>query len=429
MDILEPKNLLHGAIGYSTIAKGKIKKIDLTEVINSKGVEKVITYQDIPGVNDVGPVFKGDPIFTENNIEYYGQPIFAVAAKTNELARKAIKKAKIEYIERKPILNINDAIKKKSFVLKPVKISKGNAINEIKSNNVKVVIGPITSKEFEIAEKHNDLVFISPSNINSKFSKNIISIGIILESQLLALLNFIKKQKKNKTIIMYPENQYLDLIEKELKNLSLTDYKTFTYSPNPETLTGEIEELTNYTERKRNLELRKKMFEDKEDEESKKELERLEQLYTLGDVNFDSVIIIDFGSNLKSVLTSLVYTDVNQEKVLFTTVNQWFDESIFFENTIKDLYYPSVNFKEFNKYNEKYFKKFNIYPHEITILTYDALGLIYYTWKKNGMIKSINDFSFKNKIKGKIGTFSFKNQKVIQELEIYKTENKKFVKF
>tara|TARA_Y100000768_G_scaffold45143_1_gene29488 strand:- start:781 stop:1929 length:1149 start_codon:yes stop_codon:yes gene_type:complete len=303
------------------------------------------------------------------------------------------------------------------------------AINEIKSNNVKVVIGPITNEEFEIAEKHNDLIFISPSNINSKFSNNIISIGISLESQLLALLNFIKKQKKTKTVIMYPENQFLDLIEKELKNLNLANIKTFTYSSNPEVLTGEIEKLTNYTQRKRNLELRKKMFEDKEDEESIKELERLEQLYTLGEVNFDSVVIIDFGNNLKSVLTSLVYTDVNQENVLFTTVNQWFDESIFYENTIKDLYYPSVNFKEFNKYNKKYFKKFNIYPNEITILTYDALGLIYYTWKKNGIIKSINDFSFKNKIKGKIGTFSFNNQKVIQELDIYKTENKKFIKF
>ena len=303
------------------------------------------------------------------------------------------------------------------------------AINDIKSSNVKIVIGPITNEEFEIAEKHNDLVFVSPSNINSNFSNNIISIGISLESQLLALLDFIKKQKKNKTVIMYPENQYLDLIEKELKNLNLADIKTFTYSSNPEVLTGEIEKLTNYTQRKRNLDLRKKIFEDKEDEESVKELERLEQLYTLGGVNFDSVIIIDFGNNLKSVLTSLVYTDVNQENVLFTTVNQWFDESIFYENTIKDLYYPSINFREFKKYNEKYFKKFNIYPNEITILTYDALGLIYYTWKKNGIIKSINDFSFKNKIKGKIGTFSFKNEKVIQELDIYKTGDKKFIKF
>ena len=303
------------------------------------------------------------------------------------------------------------------------------AINEIKSNNVKIVIGPITNEEFEIAEKHDDLIFISPSNIDSRFSNNIISIGISLESQLLALLNFIKKQKKTKTIIMYPENQFFDLIEKELKNLNLTNIKTFTYSPNPEVLTGEIEKLTNYTQRKRNLELRKKMFEDKEDEESIKELERLEQLYTLGDVNFDSLIIIDFGSNLKSVLTSLVYTDVDQEKILITTVNQWFDESIFYENTIKDLYYPSVNYKEFKKYNEKYFTEYNIFPNEITILTYDALGLIYYTWKKKGMIRSINDFSFKSRIKGKIGTFSFKNQKVIQELDIYKTDNKKFIKF
>ena len=132
------------------------------------------------------------------------------------------------------------------------------AINEIKSNDVKVVIGPITNEEFEIAEKHNDLIFISPSNINSEFSNNIISIGISLESQLLALLNFIKKQKKTKTVIMYPKNQFLDLIEKELKNLNLTNIKTFIYSPNPEVLTGEIEELTNYTQRKRNLELRKK---------------------------------------------------------------------------------------------------------------------------------------------------------------------------
>ena len=171
------------------------------------------------------------------------------------------------------------------------------------------------------------------------------------------------------------------------------------------------------------------MFQDKEDDQSVRELEKLEQLYTLGSVNFDSVIIIDFGNNLKSVLTSLVYTDVNQKDVLITTVNQWFDESIFYENTIKTLYYPSINYKEFKKYNENYFKKFSSYPNEITILTYDALGLIYYAWKKNGKINSINDFLFKSKIKGKIGTFSFKDRRVTQDLDIYKTENKKFTKF
>ena len=303
------------------------------------------------------------------------------------------------------------------------------AIQDIRSQGIKVVIGPITHEEFKGIQKYNDLVFISPSNINPEFTDNIISVGVSLESQLLALMKFIKKQKKSKTVIMYPENQYSDLIKEKIKKLNLNKIRTFTYSPNPEILTGEIEILTNYSQRKKRLELRKKMFEDKEDEQSIKELERLEQLYTLGDVNFDSVIIIDFGNNLKSVLTSLVYADVDQDKVLYTTINQWFDESIFYENTIKSLYYPSINYKEFKKYNEKYFNKFKSYPNEITILTYDALGLIYYAWKKNGQIQSIDDFLFKNIIKGKIGTFSFKDKRVLQELNIYKTEKNRFIKF
>ena len=304
------------------------------------------------------------------------------------------------------------------------------AINDLKKVGVKIIIGPTTFEEFEQVQKYNNMIFISPSNINPEFSNNIISIGVSLESQLNALMKFIKKQNKKKTIIMYPKNQYLELIENKINALSLNNnFKKFSYSPNPEVLTGEIEVLTNYAERKRRLELRKKMFQDKEDEQSLKELERLDQLYTLGNVNFDSVIIIDFGSNLQSVLTSLVYTDVNQDTVLFTTINQWFDESIFYENTIKNLYYPSVNYDEFKKYNNKYFERFNLYPNDMTILAYDALGLIYYAWKKKGQLNSINDFTFKNKIKGKIGTFSFKNKKVTQELIIYKTENNKFIKF
>ena len=303
------------------------------------------------------------------------------------------------------------------------------AIQDIKSEGIKIVIGPIEHKDFNDVKKYNDLIFISPSNIDPNFNENIISIGVSLESQLTALINFIEKQKKKKTVIMYPKNQYSEFIEKKIKKLNLSKIKTFMYDSNPEILTGEIEILTNYSQRKKSLELRKKMFEDKEDDQSIRELARLEQLYTLGEVDFDSVIIIDFGHNLKSVLTSLVYTDVDQDKVLFTTINQWFEESIFNENTIKNLYYPSVNYEEFKKYNNKYFKKFKSYPNEISILTYDALGLIYYAWKTNGQLQSVNDFSFKKKIQGKLGTYSFKGKEVLQELNIYKTEKNKFKKF
>ena len=304
-----------------------------------------------------------------------------------------------------------------------------NAIQEIKEQGANIIIGPINNEDFEEVKKYNDVVFISPSNINPEFENNIISIGISLESQMITLMRFIQNQKKNKTIIMVPKNHYANFIEKKLDKLNLKNYKIFKYSPDPKILTGEIEILTNYSQRKKNLDLRKKMFEDKEDQQSIIQLKKLEQKYTLGDVNFDSVIIIDFGNSLKSVLTSLVYADVDQEKVLLMTVNQWFDESIFYEKTVKNLYYPSVNYKEFKKYKENYFKTFNSFPSEITILAYDAIGLIYYVWKKNGKINTVNDFSFKGKIKGKIGTFSFNNKKIIQDLSIYQTKKNKFIKF
>ena len=303
------------------------------------------------------------------------------------------------------------------------------AVEDIRSQGAKIIIGPINNEDFDIVKKFNNLIFISPSNKNPESQTNIISIGVSLESQMVALMNFIKKQKKKKTVILVPKNRYENFIQEKLSNLDLKNYKIFKYNPDPKVLTGEIEILTNYSQRKKNLELRKKMFEDKEDEQSKRELEKLDQKYTIGEVNFDSVIIIDFGTSLKSVLTSLVFSDVDPKKVLFTTVNQWFDESIFYENTVKTLYYPSVNYREFKKYKNNYFETFGNFPSEISILAYDAIGLIYYTWKKNGSIDSINDFYFKEKIKGKIGTFSFNNKKTIQDLQIYKAEKNRFTKF
>jgi xanthine dehydrogenase large subunit len=136
-DIQEPKGTLYGAIGLSKKAHAIIKKIDLTEVKKSKGVISIVTYNDIPGRNDVGPVFNGDPIFTKNKVEFYGQPLFAVAATSTELARKAVLKAKILYRDLKPIITIKEALNKKNFLFKPKKIKKGNPSKKIKiSKNI-----------------------------------------------------------------------------------------------------------------------------------------------------------------------------------------------------------------------------------------------------------------------------------------------------
>jgi len=303
------------------------------------------------------------------------------------------------------------------------------AIKEIISNGAKIIIGPMTSLFSNELDKYRDTIFISLSNKEPKISNNVINIGISFESQLKAIENFLIKQKKNKTIILYPKNEYEKFIDIKIKSLKLKNFKIFKYNPDPRILTGEIEKLTNYDQRKRNLEIKKKNLKKKEDAQSKRELEILDRLYTLGSVNFDSIIIIDFGNSLKSVLASLVFSDVDDQSVTFMTVNQWFDESMFRENSINNLYFPSIDITQFKKYNEKYYKTFLQKPDEISILSYDALGLIYYVWKKNNGISSINNFFIKEKIKGKIGTFEFTDGAVLQQLKIYKTENNKFKEY
>ena len=300
------------------------------------------------------------------------------------------------------------------------------AVQDIIDGGAKIIIGPMTSSSFNQIKKYKNTIFISLSNKEPKISNNLINIGISLESQLKAIEKLLLKEKKKKTIILYPKNEYEKFVDKKIKLIKLKNFKVFKYSSDPRILTGEIEILTNYSQRKKNLETRKNILKKQNDDESQRELKILDRLFTLGSVNFDSVIIIDFGNSLKSVLSSLVYTDVDDSTVLISTVNQWFDESIFRENSVKNLYFPSVDMKQFKKYNENYFKSFGIKPNEITILAYDALGLIHYVWKKNKGIDSINDFFIKEKIKGKIGTFEFKNRIVSQQLKIYKIEKNRF---
>ena len=138
-DINEPNNTIYGAIGLSKKAHAIIKNIDLTEVKKSEGVVTVVTQSDIPGRNDVGPVFEGDPIFPKKKVEFFGQPLFAVAATTTELARKAVLKAKITYKDLKPVITIKEALNKKQFLFKPRKVKKGNPSKKITNskNNLK----------------------------------------------------------------------------------------------------------------------------------------------------------------------------------------------------------------------------------------------------------------------------------------------------
>ena len=160
-DISEPLNTLYGAIGWSKNAHAKIKKIDLNAVKNSEGVVSVVTHSDIPGRNDVGPVFDGDPIFPKDKVEYYGQPLFAVAATSMEFARKAVIKAKVFYQDLKPIVTIDEALKKNNLLFKPRIIKKGNPNQKIEKSQNKIK-GNFTTGSQEHFYLEGQVAFVIP---------------------------------------------------------------------------------------------------------------------------------------------------------------------------------------------------------------------------------------------------------------------------
>ena len=163
-DLPESPGTLFGAIGWSKKACAIIKKMNLEKVIKSEGVTAVVTSSDITGRNDVGPVYDGDPIFPKK-AEYYGQPLFAVAAKTTEQARKAVLKAKITYKTLKPITTIKEALKKKSYVLKEKIIKKGDATKAIE-NSVNRLNGSFTTGSQEHFALEGQTAFVIPQEDN-----------------------------------------------------------------------------------------------------------------------------------------------------------------------------------------------------------------------------------------------------------------------
>ena len=163
-DLPESPGTLFGAIGWSKKARAIIKKMNLEKVIKSEGVTAVVTSSDISGRNDVGPVYDGDPIFPKK-AEYYGQPLFAVAAKTTEQARKAVLKAKITYKTLKPVTTIKEALKKKSYVLKGKIIKKGDATKAIE-NSVNRLNGSFTTGSQEHFALEGQTAFVIPQEDN-----------------------------------------------------------------------------------------------------------------------------------------------------------------------------------------------------------------------------------------------------------------------
>ena len=290
---------------------------------------------------------------------------------------------------------------------------------KFKEMGIKVVIGPVFFKSSIYLDEIKDITFLSLTNKTINLPKNVISSGINATSQVNAIKEFINQNGIEKTIFLTPKLDYREEVKKAIKQSKIKISKHHIYETEPTKLTKQIEDITNYKTRKQNLADEIKRVEDSDLIDKEEQLEQLKKIYTIGDVSFDSVIISDFDESLKSVITSLLYTDVLPKNKFIITFNQWFNKSLLNEEILQPIYYPSINKENLEKFEKEFLKQFNEKPNHLALLSYDLLGLIYYLSLENNILEIDKIFKKKNSFRGKIGVFDIENNKINHRLNFY----------
>ena len=299
---------------------------------------------------------------------------------------------------------------------------------QLKNLGIKIIIGPIFYKSLNNLNNVKDVLFLSLTNKTEDLPNNVISSGVNATSQLNTIKKFLELNEIQKIIFLTPDLDFKSEVKKGIKESKIRISKHYIYDKEPTKLTAQIEKITNYKIRKQNLDDEIKRVEDSDLPDKEKQLKKLEKKYTIGNVNFDAVIISDFNESLKSVITSLLYTDISPKKKNIITFNQWFDKSVLNEKNIQPIYYPSINNKNLKNFKKKFFNKFNENPSHLSLLSYDLVGLIYYLSISNDLTDLSRLFKKKNSFKGKIGIFDIEDNKINHRLNFYKIDDGKIKK-
>ena len=299
---------------------------------------------------------------------------------------------------------------------------------ELHGLGIRIIIGPVFNKNLIYLEELSDVIFLSLTNKISNNPKNVISAGINAMSQINTIIKFQELYKIKRSIFLIPNSDFKNEIEEAISKTKIRLKDTFIYDTDPTLLTAQIEKLTRYHQRKQRLEDEIKRLESSNEVNKEKKISDLEKKDTFGGINFDSVIIADFDESLKSVATSLLYTDVSSKRIHYICLNQWFDKSLLKEKSLQPIYFPSINKENYDEFVSKYFNIYQKYPNQISFLSYDLVGLVYYLIYQNNFVVNEKIFYKKNKFKGKIGVFEINKNKIGHLLNFYVAEEEKFKK-
>ena len=305
-----------------------------------------------------------------------------------------------------------------------LKVSKELYLND----GVKIIIGPLFHSSSKYLNQLPDVTFLSLTNKIINNHVNVLSTGVNSISQINTIKKFLEKERLKNTIFLTPDGEFRGEIETAIKVSKIKLKDKFIYNSDPTLLTQEISKLTRYSIIKQNWKNEIERVKNTNIKNKKQKIEDLKKKDTLGGINFDSIIVADFDENLKSVLTSFLYTDVSSKRISYIAFNQWFDETLLKEEGLHPIYFPSINKKNFDNFFEEYQNKFNSEPNHISFLSYDLVGLVYYLTLKNNYKIEQKIFFDTNIFKGKIGIFEIKRNKITHNLSFYMVYDKKFTK-
>ena len=299
---------------------------------------------------------------------------------------------------------------------------------ELYQNGIKIILGPVFNKNLAYLDELNEVFFISFTNKILNNPNNVIAAGINAVSQIKAISKFQELSNLERSIFLIPNSNFKNEIEEAISSTKIKLKNTFIYDTDPTLLTAQIEKLTRYHQRKQRLKDEIERIKNSEQANKEKIITSLEKKDTLGGINFDSVIIADFDESLKSVTTSLLYTDVSSKRIHYICMNQWFDKSLLKEKSLQPIYFPSVNKENYEEYINEYLIIYKKYPNQISFLSYDLVGLVYFLLFQNDFVIDEKIFYKKNRFKGKIGIFEINKNKISHLLNFYSVENDKFKK-
>lgn len=302
-------------------------------------------------------------------------------------------------------------------------------------NDIDIVIGPVFTEEINRVKeiiKSKNIPMLALSNNSKLQEEKLYVFGLTLEDEIRQLLEYSLQNNLKKYAVIIPDNEFGSRVQTEIKKFSsMYDSLSFNFNfydsefPNFYEISRSV---SNFEERKINLENKILILEKQNSERAKKELKKLKKLDTYGEVDFEAIII--FAQNFQEISnfsSILPYYDVDPKKIQYIGNSLWSKNLALKEPGLTNGYFTSLDINSRRAFEDSYIEIFNYKPHTLSTLIYDIVGLISKLHKEESSF-STNKFHSPSGFIGINGWFKLMPEgKVLRKPKIYKIKNQNFV--